>query len=194
MATILWQGPHLQPARGRLAKKIKSGALAVSLFFCTVGAMSDGSSPDWWFYHLERTTLEQAAGALLEKCLERGKRVLAISAEPARRAALDQALWTYQDGNFLPHGRAEAAGLDPARQPILITEKADNQNDASFCLLMDGTEIGDGAGFERCMVMFDGGDQATRDIARKQFKAAKDRGQTVRYFQQSGNGWKEAGK
>ena len=156
--------------------------------------MSDVTPPQWWFYHLERTTLEQAAGALLEKCLERGKRVLAISAEPARRAALDQALWTFNDASFLPHGRAKAEGLDATRQPVLITETADNQNGASFCLLMDGTDIGDGAGFERCMVMFDGGDQVTRDFARKQFKAAKDRGETVRYFQQSGNGWKEAGK
>lgn len=156
--------------------------------------MSDEEAPDWWFYHLERTTLEQAAGALLEKCLERGKRVLAISAEPARRAALDQALWTFNDASFLPHGRAEAEGLDAHRQPVLISGTAENQNDAIFCLLMDGMDIGDGAGFERCMVMFDGGDQTSRDTARKQFKAAKERGETVRYFQQASSGWKEAGK
>lgn len=157
--------------------------------------MSEPSAPDWYFYHLERTTLEQAAGALLEKCLEHKKRVLAISARPERRAALDEALWTYNDNSFLPHGRAEAEGLDATRQPILITDKADNQNSATFALLMDGMEIDEAAGFERCMVMFDGGDMATRDIARKQFKAAKDRGQTVRYFQQTSNGgWTEAGK
>jgi len=157
--------------------------------------MTDTSAPEWYFYHLERTTLEQAAGALLEKCLEHKKRVLAMSARPERRAALDEALWTYNDKSFLPHGRAEAEGLDPTRQPILITDKADNQNAATFALLMDGMEIDEGARFERCMVMFDGGDLATRDIARKQFKAAKDRGQTVRYFQQTSNGgWTEAGK
>lgn len=156
--------------------------------------MSTPDSPEWYFYHLERTTLEQAAGALLEKCLQHEKRVLAVSERPERRAALDQALWTYNDNSFLPHGRAEAEGLDPALQPILISGTNENQNQATFCLLMDGTDIGNGAGFERCMVMFDGGDQATRNIARTQFKAAKDRGETVRYFQQTSNGgWKEAG-
>ena len=156
--------------------------------------MSLKSPPDWYFYHLERTTLEQAAGALLEKCLQHEKRVLAISQRPERRAALDEALWTFNDNSFLPHGRAEAEGLDPARQPVLISDMPDPQNGATFCLLMDGAEIGDGAAFQRCMVMFDGGDQATRDIARAQFKAAKDRGETVRYFQQTSNGgWKEAG-
>lgn len=157
--------------------------------------MSQTFATDWYFYHLERTTLEQAAGALLEKCLEHKKRVLAISTRPERRAALDEALWTYNDNSFLPHGRAEAEGLDPARQPILIAATPDNKNAATFCLLMDGIDMGDGGGFERCMVMFDGGDQATRDMARLQYKAAKARGQTVRYFQQTPNGgWKEAGK
>lgn len=157
--------------------------------------MSQTPAPDWWFYHLERTTLEQAAGALLEKCLENGKRVLAISERPERRASLDEGLWTFNEASFLPHGRAEAEGLDPAAQPVLITDKLDNANGATFCLLMDGKDIGEGAGFERCMVMFDGGDQATRNIARQQFKAAKDRGETVRYFQQTpSGGWKEAGK
>jgi len=157
--------------------------------------MSDASRPEWWFYHLERTTLEQAAGPLLEKCLERGWRVLAISARPERRAALDEALWTYSDSSFLPHGRVEAEGLDPAAQPVLISESPTNQNDASVCLLMDGADMPVDAPFERCMVMFDGGDQATRDKARAQFKTAKDADHTVRYFQQSGNGgWKEAGK
>lgn len=157
--------------------------------------MSKTPPPDWYFYHLEQTTLEQAAGALLEKCLEHKKRVLAISPRVERRAALDEVLWTYDDESFLPHGRVEAKGLDPAAQPILISATLTHQNAATFCLLMDGVDVGDGAGFERCMVMFDGGDQATRDVARKQFKLAKDRGQIVRYFQQTSNGgWKEAGK
>ena len=157
--------------------------------------MADTPAPEWWFYHLERTTLEQAAGPLLEKCLERGWRVLAVSGRPERRAALDEALWTYSDSSFLPHGRVEAEGLGPADQPVLISGTSENLNAASACLLMDGSEVPVDAPYERCMVMFDGGDQATRDLARQQFKAAKDAGHAVRYFQQTGRGgWKEAGK
>lgn len=157
--------------------------------------MSDEVSPEWWFYHLERTTLEQAVGPLLEKCLDRGWRVLAVSERAERRAALDEALWTYSDGSFLPHGRIEAEGLEPSDQPILISEKTDNLNSAAACLLMDGAGVPAYATFERCMVMFDGGDKATRDLARLQFKTAKDAGLAVRYFQQTGRGgWKEAGK
>ncbi len=156
--------------------------------------MTGAPAPEWWFYHLDRTVLEVAAGPLLEKCLERGWRVLAVSARPERRAALDEALWTYGDGSFLPHGRVEAEGLDPAEQPVLISGRTDNLNGASVCLLLDGADLPDGGGFERCMVMFDGGDHATRDIARSQYRRAKDNGQAVRYFEQAPKGgWKEAG-
>ncbi|MEM8615926.1 MAG: DNA polymerase III subunit chi [Pseudomonadota bacterium] len=155
---------------------------------------ADGQKPEWWFYHLSRTTLERAVGPLLEKCLERDWRVLAISSEVARRAALDQALWTYDDQSFLPHGQAEAEGLDPSAQPILITAEADNQNAAAVALLMDGVDVPVDAPFQRCMVMFDDGDGPTRQKAREQFKAAKDAGLTARYFQQGPRGWTEAGK
>ena len=155
--------------------------------------MSEGPKPEWWFYHLQRTTLERAVGPLLEKCLERGWRVLAISSDVARRAALDEALWTYDDQSFLPHGQAEAEGLAAEAQPVLISKDTDNQNQAAVALLMDGVDLPVDAAFERCMVMFDDGDGATRQKARDQFKAAKDAGMVARYFQQDGRGWKEAG-
>ena len=156
--------------------------------------MSEATKPEWWFYHLQRTTLERAVGPLLEKCLERGWRVLAVSPDSARRAALDEALWTYDDQSFLPHGQAEAEGLSPDAQPILLAGSTDNHNDAAVALLMDGVDLPVDAAFERCMVMFADGDGATRQTAREQFKAAKDAGLSARYFQQSGRGWKEAGK
>lgn len=155
--------------------------------------MSEAQTPEWWFYHLQRTTLERAVGPLLEKCLERGWRVLAISLDSTRRAALDEALWTYNDESFLPHGQSEADGLAPEAQPILITGTPENGNSASVALLMDGVDLPVQASFQRCMVMFDDGDNAVRQKARAQFKAAKDAGLTARYFQQSDRGWKEAG-
>ena len=156
--------------------------------------MSEAAKPEWWFYHLKRTTLEQAVGPLLEKCLERGWRVLAVSPDIRRRGALDAALWTYNDMSFLPHGQAEAAGLDPARQPVLIAKSGENLNEAAVVLLMDGAELPVEAGYERCMVMFDDADAPVRGKARQQYKAASDAGLTTRYFQQTGQGgWTEAG-
>tara|TARA_R110000764_G_scaffold117528_4_gene204795 strand:- start:63251 stop:63727 length:477 start_codon:yes stop_codon:yes gene_type:complete len=151
-------------------------------------------SPEWWFYHLSRTTLEQAAAPLMAKCLEAGWRVLAVSPNAERRAALDAALWTYDDQSFLPHGQAEAPGLDATRQPVLLSAKADNVNGAAALVLMDGVTVPVDAPYTRCMVMFDDGDSGARTKARAQFKAAKDAGLVTRYFQQTPKGgWSEAG-
>ena len=156
--------------------------------------MTQVPAPEWWFYHLERSGLEQAAGPLIEKCLERGWRVLVVSALAERRARLDEALWTWRGDSFLAHGEAGAEGLESSRQPVLISPAPENLNGAQAALLLDGANPCVQAGFARCMVMFDGADTETRATARAQFKAAKDAGLTCRYFQQTPKGgWKEAG-
>lgn len=151
------------------------------------------SQPEWWFYHLQRSSLEQAIGPLLTKCLSRDWRVLVLSGDADRRDAVDQALWTYEDDSFLPHGQAEAAGLDAAEQPVLIAAKADNQNRADVALLLDGFELPANAAFSRCMVMFDDGDNSARQMVRQQYKKAKENSLVARYFQQSESGWSESG-
>lgn len=156
--------------------------------------MSEAASPEWWFYHLERTTVERAAPALIVRCLQAGWRVLAVSENVERCAALDEALWTFDDQSFVPHGQAEAPGLDAARQPVLLSGKAENVNQADALFLMDGADVDVNSVYKRCMVMFDGQDQSSRQVARKQFKAAQGAGLVTRYFQQtSSGGWKEAG-
>ena len=156
--------------------------------------MSKPAPPEWWFYHLSRTALEEAAAPLLQKCLEVGWRVLAVSPRAERLAKLDAVLWTFDDASFLPHGQADAPGLDVARQPVLLSAKLANANNADALMLMDGTEAPVDAAFKRCMVMFEDSDTGTRNKARGQFKAAKDAGLVTRYFQQTDRGgWKEAG-
>ena len=55
-----------------------------------------------WFYHLERTGLEQALPELLEKTLQRGWKAVVRARE--RRSGmqhLDALLWTCRDDSFL---------------------------------------------------------------------------------------------
>ena len=59
-----------------------------------------------WFYHLERTGLEQALPELLEKTLQRGWKALVRAPEAERLEHLDSWLWTYRDESFLPHAPA----------------------------------------------------------------------------------------
>ena len=58
------------------------------------------------FYQLRRTPLEKALPKLLEKVLESGRRAVVLAASEERAEALNAALWTYEQGSFLPHGTA----------------------------------------------------------------------------------------
>ena len=142
---------------------------------------------EWWFYHIEHTSLDAAIAPLIEKCLERKWRVLVVGHEETL-ARLDRALWTWRDESFLPHGRART---DAAKQPVLLSTEPHAPNGAKVALLLDGADA-DAGQFERVMVVFDGGDEAARAKARQQYKAAADAGGKARYFQQErSGGWKE---
>lgn len=145
---------------------------------------------EWWFYHIEHTTLDAAIAPLIEKCLERRWRVVVVAHEQTLER-LDRALWTWREDSFLPHGRAR---LDAAKQPVLLSTEGQPANGAKVALLLDGSDAEPGL-FERCMVVFDGSDETARAKARQQYKAALDTGGVARYFQQErGGGWKEFGK
>jgi DNA polymerase-3 subunit chi len=142
-----------------------------------------------WFYHLERTGLDQALPELLEKTLARGWKALVRTAEPERVEHLDGWLWAYRDDSFLPHAPAEEPGA--TRQPILITTGEDNANQADALFLVDGAEAGDLDGYQRCVVLFDGADEAQLARARRQWSAIKGRGFPVSYWKQQGRGWEK---
>ena len=152
--------------------------------------MSD-AKPEIWFYHLERSTLEQVLPGLMEKTRERGWRALLRAADPRLLDEIDERLWTYRDDSFLAHGRASDTGS--ARQPILLTESLENPNGAQALFIVDGSELGDTKGFERCFIIFDGRDEAALSGARVRWKTLKDAGAALAYWKQSPEGrWEKA--
>ena len=151
--------------------------------------MAEAAATEVWFYHLERTGLEQALPELLEKTLQRGWRALVRVREAARLQHLDGWLWTYRDESFLPHAPDDEPNA--ARQPVLLTTGFENANDADALFLVDGAEPGELAGFTRCVVLFDGGDEAQLAVARAQWSAIKASGVSVSYWRQQGRGWEK---
>jgi DNA polymerase-3 subunit chi len=145
-----------------------------------------------WFYHLERSRLEQVLPDLLEKALARGWRALVRSPAADRIERLDDWLWAYRDDSFLPHGLAGEPLAD--RQPVLLTAGADNPNGAQVLFLIDGAESGDLAGVERCILIFDGADEVAVALARGEWTRFKSAGHTVAYWKQGEQkGWVKQG-
>jgi DNA polymerase-3 subunit chi len=149
------------------------------------------AGPEIWFYHLERSTLDQVLPGLLEKTRERGWRAIVRAADPGLLDDIDERLWAWRDESFLAHARA--SDPEPARQPILLTGGQENLNDAQALFIVDGSELGDTKGFDRCFIIFDGRDEAALQGARQRWKTLKGGGANLAYWKQSPEGrWEKA--
>ena len=142
-----------------------------------------------WFYHLERSSLDQVLPDLLDKTLKRGWRALVRAAGADRIEHLDSWLWNYRDDSFLAHGTADEPFAD--HQPILLTTGQDNPNGAHALFLIDDAEPGDLSPFARCIVLFDGRDETALAAARGRWKMFKAQGLPVSYWQQAERGWEK---
>lgn len=140
---------------------------------------------DYWFYHLEASTLEGVLPGLLEKTLEKGWRAL-VKLPQEKLAEMDAFLWTFRDDAFLPHGRDD----EPMEtlQPILLSATKDSAEGFDAVFLIDGAELSDMAGVSRAMVMINGRSQEDITRERGRWKALKDAGESLSYYQQDERG------
>ncbi len=140
---------------------------------------------DVWFYHLERQPLDHVLSILLQRTLDRGWRACVEASSAERVAALDEALWTYDDASFLPHGVAGEGNA--AEQPILLTDRPHNPNGATIRFLVDGADplaalAGKRIRTRPAPVRW-ADDEAVAD-ARRRWSALKAAGHSVTYWQQ----------
>ncbi len=148
--------------------------------------------PEVWFYHLQRQPLEHVLPTLLEKSLERNWRVIVQAASEERLDALDQLLWTYAEGSFLPHGRPRDG--DAEMQPVFLTAGDENPNQAPVRFFIDGASaipLLDGPtanDYTRVIVLFDGNHEEELTFARAEWKHLKAAGCDLSYWQQSAAG------
>lgn len=143
------------------------------------------------FYHLLTTTLERALPQLLEKVLARGDRAVVVAGSDERVAALDTALWTYDDRSFLPHGTKQDGHA--GEQPVWLTATPENPNGAKVLILTDGATA-DPAGWSLVLEIFDGNSDEAVAAARARWQAHKDGGHDLTYWKQDAAGkWQKAG-
>lgn len=143
------------------------------------------------FYHLENHPLERVLPVLVEKSLERGWKVVVETGSEERAEALDLLLWTYRDDSFLPHARA--GGDADALQPVLITSRPHNPNDAHVRFFVDRAVPQSGGGYQRIVFLFSGHDPDAVTEARTAWRALGP-GNDLTYWQQDAEGrWAKRG-
>ncbi len=144
------------------------------------------------FYHLQSQPLERALPKLLQKALAAGHRMLVLARDPLLVDALDQALWSYDEASFLPHGRAGAAHEQD--QPVLLATHLTDANQADILVVLQDCFPDDLSRWHRCLYMFDGHDDAALTAARARWRVLQQTGGDISYFQQNpGGGWEKKG-
>jgi len=139
------------------------------------------------FYHLTRSTLEQALPRLLTRTLASGQRALVMAGSAEKLEKLSASLWAQPD--WLPHGLA--ADGDPDLQPIWLSLEPEPLNGARFLFLVDDANTDCRDRFDRVFALFDGRDPDAVEAARIRWKAAKAAGHLLTYWQQTDTGWQK---
>lgn len=117
---------------------------------------------------------ETLACRIAEKAVGLGHRVFIHAGDRQRAEALDDLLWTFRDGSFLPHAIGKddespvtiGAGEEPAASPYLLI----NLDDAVPAFF---------SRFERVAELVSE-EPAVRDAGRERFRFYRDRGYSLR--------------
>jgi len=110
-----------------------------------------------------------------------------VGSDPVGLDALSTALWAQPA--WLPHGMA--ADGDPDLQPVWLSADAEPSNGARYLFLVEGADTDRIATFDRVFDLFDGNNPDAVTAARVRWKAAKDAGHTLAYWQQTESSWQK---
>lgn len=146
--------------------------------------------PDVSFYHVTRSSVEDALARLMEKALGAGLKVAVSVPDEQRVAALDAHLWTYEPASFLPHGTArnDHADLQPIFIGIPQAHAAGWPNTPQVLAVLDNALPDEVSGFQRALYLFAGDNPLQLETARSHWSALKAKDMSLTYWQQTDSG------
>ena len=118
---------------------------------------------------------EQVACRLAEKAFGLGHRIYVNARDAQQARALDELLWTFRDGAFLPHALIQ----DDASAPILVAAGEDPAETPDLLINLAGETP---PFFTRCERVAEivNDEPAVRDAGRERFRFYRDRGYALR--------------
>lgn len=139
------------------------------------------------FYHLQNQSIEQALPGLVAKAYEMGHKIWVKAPDEITSEKLNEALWTFRDDSFIPHGNDKDG--NPELQPVWISHNNNNANGANVLIVAGGTEgIDTPEGITLHCEMFQGSNDSELKAARSRWKSYKDTGKELTYWQQNERG------
>ncbi len=138
------------------------------------------------FYHLQKQTLDQALPLILEKAYASNQHILVKLNNMSEVERMNTHLWSYNPNKFLPHGSTKNG--QAAKQPIWLTDKDDNENEAKILILTQGETEENLDTYNLCCEMLNGHDDNAIAAARTRWKEYTAAGHDVTYWHQSESG------
>ncbi len=137
------------------------------------------------FYHVVKTDKFKALSSVLDKIMQQGNRALIYSKDNDFLAKLDEIIWS-NNKTFLPHDTDMCQ--NPERQPILLSSKLSNLNNADYLIIADGESVPEKPiGFEKIFNFFCGNTENELKLARTRWKEY-EKSYNLIYWQQNKDG------
>jgi DNA polymerase-3 subunit chi len=138
------------------------------------------------FYHLTSTPLERALPKLLEKAVAGGFKTLLVADSEEYAERLNELLWTYDAGSFLPHGSIQEP--NPEAQPVLVSTTMEPVNGANLLVVTNGAIPDNNDQFGRIIDIFDGSNPQIVEKARARWTSYKQTNCEMTYMRQTDSG------
>ena len=128
--------------------------------------MSDACQVDFYVLAKPGRSAHQLVCRLAMMAWEQGHRVTVVAADPEEAESLDEIMWDYPAGRFLPHQKAGS----PANAPVCIDlTGSDITADRDVVINLAETPIPDPARFRRLLEIVPGAEQH-RLASREKFR------------------------
>ena len=133
------------------------------------------------FYNLQKKAIkERKISKLVENFYNQGKRVLIIVKNEEEGMILDNLLWNYTPESFIPHKISLKAKVDK-NQPVLITTKRENRNQAEILILAREVDLSFILQFDEVIDFAESYDEECLERSRKRYSYYLSQGLTVNY-------------
>lgn len=143
------------------------------------------------FYHLTKSSTDEALPKLLEKVLESDSRAILLVSDEQKQKHFDDLLWSVGGTRLIPHG-INGEG-DEKYHPVIVSIAEENKNNSDFLILLGENSSQWFEEFDRTLYIFNGNDDVELDFARNKWKALKanDNNSLKYYFQNDKGVWQE---
>ena len=133
------------------------------------------------FYNLQKKAIkERKISKLVENFYNQGKRVLIIVKNEEEGMILDNLLWNFTPESFIPHKISLKAKVDK-NQPVLITTKKENRNQAKILILAREVDLSFILQFDEVIDFAESYDKECLERSRKRYAYYLRQGLTVNY-------------